>query len=134
MGIATEILPAAEGLGNMGGAGRQVTAKEILVGARALVDQGWCQGVDARDAHGDRCAPWHREARAWSVLGALVASEGEEPDVRAHAAASIAELGHAVALLADAAETSSLQAWNDAPGRTVEEVLGAFDRALARLS
>jgi hypothetical protein len=63
----------------------------------------------------------------------LVASEGEDPDVRAHASASAAELGHAVALLAESASTSSLQAWNDEPGRTSEDVLAAFDRALALL-
>src|SRR5881397_3517887 len=88
------------GVKELGGAGRYVTAKQILAGARELVYQGWCQGVDARDARGERCAPWHRDARTWSVLGALVASEGDDPDVRAHSSASVAELGHAVALLA----------------------------------
>src|SRR5437667_4681375 len=107
----------------MGGAGRTVTAKQILFGARELVHEGWCQGVDARDARGERCAPWNRDARTWSVLGALVASEGDDPDVRAHSSASVAELGHAVSLLAEAADTSSLQVWNDAPGRTQEDVL-----------
>jgi len=117
----------------MGGAGRNVTAKQILFGARELVHEGWCQGVDARDARGQRCAPWNRDARTWSVLGALVASEGDEPDVRAHSSASVAELGHAVALLAEAAGTRTLQAWNDEPARTRDEVLAAFDRALALL-
>lgn len=117
----------------MRGAGRNVTAKEILVGARDLVRQGWCQGVDARDGRDERCAPWSRDARAWSVLGALVASEGEGPDVRAHSSASLAELGQAVALLAEAAGTRSLQAWNDEPERTRDDVIAAFERALARL-
>ena len=117
----------------MGGAGRYVTAKQILAGARELVYQGWCQGVDARDARGERCAPWHRDARSWSVLGALVASEGNDPDVRAHSSAAVAELGQAVALLAEAAGIRTLQAWNDEPGRTRDEVLAAFDKALALL-
>jgi hypothetical protein len=115
----------------MEGAGRYVTAREILVDARGRVQQGWCHGVDARDARGRRCAPWHPDARSWSVLGSLVASEGGDADVRAHA--SGAELGNAVSLLAEAVGSSSLQVWNDEPGRTQEEVLAAFDRALALL-
>jgi hypothetical protein len=114
----------------MQGVGRKVTAREVLMDARGRIQQGWCQGADARDADGRRVAPWSPDARSWSVLGALVASEGDL-DVRAHATG--AELGRAVSVLAEAVGSSSLQAWNDEPERTRDEVVAAFDRALARL-
>ena len=119
------------GEGDMKGAGRHMTTGEILLWARGRIAQGWCQGVDARDARGQRCSPWHSDARSWSMLGALVVSEAADDDVLGHA--SRGELGDAVALLAEAVGTSSLQAWNDDPVRTPEEVLAAFDRALALL-
>jgi hypothetical protein len=112
----------------MSDTGRTLTARDILARAQQLVAQGWCQSVDARDGRGARSAPWSRDARSWSVLGALVASAGVGPDVSAHL--SDAALGQAVALLARAANVQSLQAWNDDPARTREDVLEAFDRAL----
>jgi hypothetical protein len=125
---ARQLLPAAGRRVTMSNSGRTPTTREILVGARRLVAEGWCQGVDARDERGARSAPWSRESRSWSVLGALVVSAGAGPDVAAHV--SDAALGEAVAVLARATNAPSLQAWNDDPARMREDVLGAFDHAL----
>src|SRR5262249_59437018 len=65
-------------------AGGEVTTKAILIRARALIEQGWCQGVDARDENGQRINPWNPRARSWSLLGALVTADDAAHEVVAH--------------------------------------------------
>jgi hypothetical protein len=104
-------------------------ASEILSSARSLIIDGWCQRADARDARGREVTPWSPEARAWSVLGALVGADGvgrPPPGVM-----PIVELGEAIVALGDAGATHSLESWNDAEHRTRAEVIALFDRALA---
>ena len=104
-------------------------ASEILSRARSLIVEGWCQRADARDALGREVMPWSPDARAWSVLGALVGADGVgRPPLEMM---PIVELGEAVVALGDAGSTDSLEAWNDVDHRTKAEVLALFDRALA---
>lgn len=106
-----------------------MNASDILSRARTLILDGWCQGADARDAQGRDVLPWSLEARSWSVLGALVGGDGVG---RAQVGMMpILELGEAIVALGEAGDTHSLQAWNDRPDRTKEEVVALFDRALA---
>jgi hypothetical protein len=113
-------------------AGGEVTTKAILFRARALIERGWCQGVDARDENGQRINPWNPGARSWSLLGALVTAEDTEADVVAHV--ELDQFARAVALLGEVTGTSSLQEWNDEAGRTHEQVLAVFDSAVVLLS
>jgi hypothetical protein len=106
-----------------------VNASDILSRARSLILDGWCQGADARDAVGREVLPWSREAQAWSVLGALVGGDGVGRSQIG--VIPILELGEAIVALGEAGDTHSLQAWNDQAGRTQDEVLALFDRALA---
>ena len=96
-----------------------------------LVRRGWCQDDDAQDGHGVRVEPWSMQARSWSVLGALVATEGVGRG--AVGRIPVDELGRAIVALGQAANTHSLEAWNDDPRRTKPTVVAVFDRALAVL-
>jgi hypothetical protein len=93
---------------------------------RNLVASGWTQGADARDEKQKPVHPWSTEARAWSVLGALICGDEANPG---HVA--IGRLARAAVLLAGAMDTSSLAKWNDEPGRTQADAVAAFDAALA---
>jgi hypothetical protein len=106
-----------------------LTPKAILTCGRDLIRQGWCQDDDARDGNGERVEPWSMEARSWSVLGALVATEGVGRGALGRI--PVDELGRAIVALGEAANTHSLEAWNDHPGCTRTAVLAAFDGALA---
>ena len=108
-----------------------MTPRAILICGRDLIRQGWCQDDDAHDANGDRIEPWSMEARSWSLLGALVAAEGVGRG--AVGRIPVDELGRAIVVLGEAANTHSLEAWNDHPMCTQAAVVAAFDRALALL-
>jgi hypothetical protein len=104
-------------------------ARQLLEGARELVAESWCHGVDALDAHGFEVDPWDEGAASWSLLGAVVAvmerealSAGELP---------LADLGAALYALADLIETDSLVDWNDDPRQTQGNVVAVLDRAAA---
>src|SRR5262249_59999515 len=83
--------------GSEGRVGGGVTTKAILSRGRALIEQGWCQGVDARDENGQRINPWNPRASSWSLLGALVTAEDVEREVVAHV--QLDQFAQAVALL-----------------------------------
>jgi anti-sigma regulatory factor (Ser/Thr protein kinase) len=106
--------------------GEDVFAAAFLAHAAERVRVGWCRGTDARDESGAPVEPWSGQAAAWSLLGALVASlDGPEavPDV------SLPALASAMAALAELIEDRSLSGWNDAPGRTQQEVIAVLERA-----
>ena len=107
-------------------------AKEMLLEARASVEQGWCQGASARDGQGSPVQPWSPLAAQWSAIGGLVAVWA-----RRRAAASDLERAIAGFQLANVALLqamgSSPAEWNDRAERTLEDVLAAFERACASL-
>jgi hypothetical protein len=109
----------------------------MLTGARRFVDAGWCQGAHARDDAGLEVPSWSEEARAWSLLGALLASwhrqdSQENGNVAAHLIDAHA-LGHATEVLGNVIGNVSLERWNDDPGRSRAEVIDALERALVVL-
>ena len=108
-----------------------MTPRTILVRGRDLIRQGWCQDDDARDANGERVEPWSMAARSWSMLGALVATEGVGRG--AIGRIPVDELGRAIVLLGEAANTHSLEAWNDDARCTKTAVVAAFDGAILLL-
>ena len=88
-----------------------VTTVEVLRAARAKIEKGWVQYTYEHEADG---API-----AWCAAGAIS---------RQHL--SVNESAGAYLLLRRVCG-ETVSAWNDAPGRTKEEVLAAFDRAIA---
>lgn len=118
-------------------AAETTTAAAMVSEARRLVADGWTQGAHARDEAGLEVPSWSEEARSWSLLGALLSSwhrqdSKEDQDVVAHLIDAHA-LGQATEVLGDVVGTASLEQWNDSPGRSQAEVIGAFERALTRL-
>lgn len=95
--------------------------KEILIAAKANIEKGWCQGVPAIDAYGNPVLPGAESACAFCILGALRRAGGFTGAVDARNA--IAEL----------VPHGLVANWNDTAGRTKEEVLALFDKAIARL-
>lgn len=106
------------------------TAVEILHEAREiLVEKGWTQGCVARDARGKICDVGSRAAVCFCAMGAISKVAAFDDPLRPAKQAIIA-LRRAIGL------TRSLQgvgAWNDAPERTKEEVIAAFDKAIEEL-
>jgi hypothetical protein len=98
-----------------------VSAQPLLAGAAALIERGWSQGADARDVTGCPTEPWNDDARAWSLLGALVCTleETAEEEGEDHAIRSLAT---ACLLLANLLDVASLEEWNDDPQRRRDEV------------
>ena len=95
-----------------------------------LVERGWCQGTTATSRDGRRVDPWDPLAERWSVIGALIAVWAKWRDTAGSRSAILAfQLGN-IALLG--AIDDAPQRWNDASGRTLDEVFSALDRA-ARL-
>ena len=79
-----------------------------------MVRKGWAVGAPARDIKGDECLPCHRRARSFSLDGALQRAYPQW-----------------------AGDLAAAAAWNDAPGRTGEEVeafLAWIDDGLAAAS
>jgi hypothetical protein len=113
-------------------AGRGSVVENVVRDARRRVASGWCQGEDARDAAGDSVEFWSADARAWSLLGALVTPSHATP--LGEVVVPLAELAAAVVVVAEVLQTQSLKDWNDAPGRTQEQVVSALDVTLDRLA
>ena len=112
------------------GAGKvSFLARAVLENGRDLVAQGWTQGAYARDRAGEPVHPWNAQARAWSVLGAIVC--GDETH---QGRVPIGMLAYAVMAVGDVLDTASLDGWNDMPGRTQADALAAFDAAIASVA
>jgi hypothetical protein len=100
-----------------------VTAGQILQGAAALVSRGWARGASAVDEEGNPVEPSSPLAQRWSAQGALQAVW----DGSAAPEAGRGELERAS--LALSAVVGDIQEWNDAPERTLEEIMAAYDQA-----
>lgn len=101
--------------------GDNLTAVDLLAGARALIEKGFCKGASARDAKGFPTPFGGPSACSWCASGAIC-----------HLA-SIVTASHKVAMAAlrkAAGTTGSIAYWNDAPERTQADVLAAYDRAI----
>jgi hypothetical protein len=98
----------------------------VIDETRRLIEFGWCRGSDARDAHGAAVPPGDPTATEWSLLGALGL-------VAAHGDVGLEQLATALAALAELIADPSLSHWNDAPGRTQEEVVATLAGAQTAL-
>jgi hypothetical protein len=105
-----------------------IDTEAVLVGAAALLREGWCQGADARDRDGEGLPGWASDAETWSLLGALLGSQG--PGASAAQQVPVQALATAASLLGRVTGAYSLKTWNDAEVRTHADVLAAIDRAV----
>lgn len=101
------------------------TVKEVLIAAKWILENyGWCQGFYAKDAEGQRVYGYHIEGAAcYCTLGALNMVETAADGLRAGATDLVIEVIGNDWIVSD---------WNDTPGRTKDEVLETFDRAIER--
>lgn len=91
---------------------REMNAVDILRGARALIEKQWCQGYDTY---------------GYCVITALGYSERRLNAPYAECQAARGALRIAI----DAhLHCGIIFRWNDAPERTKEDVLAAYDRAI----
>ena len=97
-----------------------MNGSKLLHEAGVLVEQGWCQGTEARDATGRATDVRAADATSWSLLGALQATAISDASI------GLQDVGDAVAALAEVILDSSLADWNDAPARTKLEVLSVL--------
>lgn len=102
-----------------------MTQTALLTEARALLAQGWTQKASARDKDGNPVHTMHADACQFCAVGALL--KVSDPvdfeaslDVETHLYAALPE------------GFTSIVAFNDAKGRTQDEVLALFDLAIAK--
>ena len=98
--------------------------------ARRLIERGWTQHADARAADNTVVHPCDRRAVSWSLLGALVAAV-EHVSATDGERTAIGQLTSTCVLLAGILDTDSLEQWNDARGRSRDDVVAALDRVAA---
>lgn len=91
------------------------TTLDILTEARGYVAQGWTQGATARMSDGTPISPRKDAAVCWCIVGAALRA-GDPVEAWSALAAHL--------------NGCLVTVWNDAPGRTQEEVLTLFDKAI----
>ena len=104
-----------------------MTEKELLVKARALIEnpKTWIQGHGAEDSAGLEIAAVSPDAVSFCAIGAL---DRACFNLRVGFCSIVAT---AALQRLDGMVDNELGFWNDALGRTHDEVLAAFDRAIA---
>lgn len=88
-----------------------VNGHDVLHETAVLIEKGWCSGADARDRSGNAVAAHDPAAAAWSLTGAL-AAVSERSDL------PLAALSDALWGISGVISDSSLDGWNDEPGRS----------------
>ena len=99
-----------------------ITVLEVLVRARANVKKGWCQESSAKDTYGFSVAYWQPEACFWCIMGAIWKACGSIDAIHGE---------KAEAVIRDILDEKYISQWNDKPGRTKQEVLDLFDKAIS---
>ena len=97
---------------------------EFVSRVRARIEKGWCQKAPARDASLKETSAWSPSATQWCLVGAIAA------EAHYRTPQEIREQGAALRTRLYETLPGSIVDWNDAYGRTKEEVLEALDRVL----
>jgi hypothetical protein len=104
----------------------------LLMEGRAWVEKSWCQGRLARTADGRVVGVLTREAASWCAVGALTQAASDGKYAHHTPAGEVAVmLLSAVVEVDHYGHYTRVAAWNDAKGRTQQEVLAAYDDAIA---
>ena len=98
---------------------------DALRAVRARIASGWTRDVGARDNSGNEVSLISPEATAWSLCSAF-ALAGKNGIPMNH-------LPRAIRAIADVTGMESIEAWNDDPARTKQQVLDALDDAIGRV-
>jgi hypothetical protein len=101
------------------------TPKEVLIAARYILSHwGWCQGTDARDKQGQILEfPKEHFENLGSVcaVGAVSIVEADFEPLQA---------AHHILDMVVSDQFPTIIRYNDTPGRTKQEVLAVFDKAI----
>lgn len=95
-----------------------MSTSQILTRAAARIRRAWCQGNSAKDQHGYYVPPKSTTAVSWCALGAIMCEGGSYDHV------DLVE-----AQLRSEGDARSAPSYNDAEGRTAEEVAALLERA-----
>ena len=106
-----------------------MTEKEVLEKARELLahEGVWCQGASALDASGLVCSHESRWAVSWCLIGAVETVSARNA-VKGSTTVSALDIIH---WTIDGPDHMGIVSWNDAVGRTQDQVLDLLDRAIA---
>lgn len=104
----------------------QARTLAALTKARGFIVQGWTQKAYGRAPDGAGIGYATAGAHAWCMVGALYHAMPNEESLGIVLKAQLA--------LEAAADTKKLIKFNDTPGRTKEEILAVYDRAIEALS
>jgi hypothetical protein len=101
--------------------------KEVLIQAREKIARpgGWTRGCSARDIAGRSVLTTDPDARSWCAVGAIMGAARENGSDWQDAFNQI----HRLAVTDNPSLT--VTGWNDRSGRTQDEVVALFDRAIA---
>lgn len=102
-----------------------LTTRQVLVGARALVAEGWTQDAYAQDAEGRDVDPLAHSACKFCCLGAIARVMGIEDVGNGQLADDVP-----ATVSLEKAAGRNIPSFNDAQGQTKEKVLAAFDQAI----
>jgi len=106
-----------------------MSTKQILVETRKLIEQGWTQGVNARNRYKERVAPASPDATCWCLQGGLFRVQ-HDLGLLYSKLIPAEDAIDATALLRG---SNDLVNYNDTPGRTKEEVLQLIDDTINSL-
>lgn len=115
-------------------------ARTVLIGARRLLRDGWCQSALPRKSNGSPFDPGSDLARSWSLLGAIDCASEKigEPSTQsvceASRALSPADSEDAWSPSVADSRRALLRALNDGPGATKEQIMDGLEQALQRLT
>ena len=121
------------------------TSKELIKEAAKSLEEGWCQRQYAELTNGDETDADNVDAVAWCAEGALwKAAETLLPNLRTEQCDAVTEAVGRLTGMLDCPEPASrdiplgqpilfakLNEWNDAEGRTQQEVVDLFRRTSA---
>ena len=107
--------------------------KQALIDAREIVATSWTQCAFARNENGNETDPLDFEARSWSAKGAIQKAiwfTNHSHAIRGRYFRILNALEkHGISH--HELDGREIENWNDDPARTQDDVIAAFDRAIA---
>lgn len=104
-----------------------MTTSELLKMMRSKIESGWTQGCSARTRDGFPVVPYAENACEWCLIGSMTAEKEYVMSYESRNKAS----GIIRELIANRNEKPDLALYNDAEGRTREQVLELIDEAIS---